>query len=234
MTDQDLISQLQTLKTIHPDKRWVVLARERFAGEEGASAGLWQVSKTFISSIFNATVSYPAAISVAVVALVLTGGISAQSIGKMRGEIGENVSLATLPHHRHISAETAAELVEMKQLAVDKSVKTKEKNVGVKDSEHAVVLNENSDKEAQFKNVLRERIESKIAQVKDRFAQLENGDSALEISLNPRRYEENFKLADEKIALQANDLLKEAETALLDGNLIDALDFVNAIEKLTR
>lgn len=234
MTDKDLILELQTLKSVHPDKRWVVLTRERFAGD-GVRVGAWQVWGVFVSRMLNAAVSYPAAVSVAVVALVLTGGISAQFTGRMHEELGKNLSFAVPSHREHVSYETTKELAEIKQLAI-RSVKTdnetRANNAVAQNSEHTVVLNENSDREAQFKKVLRERIESKIIQVKDLFAQLENGDSAREISLNHRRYEENFKLADEKVAMQVRDLLKEAESALGDGNLIDALDVVNTIEKL--
>lgn len=109
-----------------------------------------------------------------------------------------------------------------------------QRNSAVKDSAEnfTVVFDEDSDKQESFKNALRNRIEAKIGRVKDLFAQLEDGDLAREISLNPRRYEENFKLADAELGKQIKSLLAEAEAALAEGDLIDALDLVNAIDKL--
>ena len=97
---------------------------------------------------------------------------------------------------------------------------------------YAVVFDEDGDAQESFKDALRNRIEGKIGRINDLFAQLEDGDLAREISLNQRRYDENFKLADSELGAQVKVLLADAEAALEEGDLIYALDLVNAIDKL--
>lgn len=210
MTEKELINQLKSLKNIHPDKNWVALSRANFV-ETSPKAG--------ILDILGLTIPRFAAVPVLAAIVALVGGAA------FLENSGQNGVFVASVRNKSLSAETKEEL---------KAIATVVKQVAneANEANYTVVFNENADKQESFKNELRSRIEAKIGKVKDLFAQLEDGDLAREISLNPRRFEENFKLADAELGKQIKGLLRDAEAALAEGNLIDALDLVNAIEKL--
>jgi hypothetical protein len=195
MNDQQLIHQLKSLKSIHPDRNWVALTRSQFAEMS---------PKTSILDIFTFAVPRMAAVPVMAAVVALVGGITIA-----RDANYEEGAFVASVRHKSLSLETKEEI-----------------------TAYTVVFDKDQDKQESFKDALRNRIEVKIGKIKDLFAQLEDEDLAREISLNPRRYEENFKLADEELGKQVKTLLAGAEAALAEGNLIDALDLVNAIEKL--
>jgi hypothetical protein len=147
-------------------------------------------------------------------------------VGLIEKESASN--FASIVSSGKISEETALELDEIKQLITETAPEKPSS------ASHAVVFNEDSDERDNFKDLLRSRIESKINIIQDSFDQLNDGELALEISLNPRRFEENFKLVDEELAKQIKSLLEQAQEALDEGDLITALDLVNAAEKLLK
>ena len=220
MTEKDLITHLKTLKNIHPEQNWVDLTRSKF---------LETSPRTGILNIFSLTVPKMAAIPVMVAVVALIGGIAiVQDVNYEEGVFVASV------RNKSLLAETKEEL---KEIADDVRGRTPSGGTTptVTDGQESaltVVFDENSDAQESFKDALRSRIEAKIGRVNDLFAQLEDGDLARDISLNPRRFEESFKLADNDLGEQVKVLLADAEAALAEGDLIDALDLVNAIEKL--
>lgn len=215
MNDKLLIEQLKSLRNIHPDKNWVALTRTNLQ----ESAAISQKSAEISGGLgwFTFVVPKPLAVPVLAAIVALVGGVAyVQNSGQ------EGVFVSSVKN-KSLSVETKEEIKEIASAVSEYSHKS---------ASFSVVFNEDSDAQTSFKDALRNRIEAKIGRIKDLFAQLEDGDLAREISLNPRRLEENFKLADGKLAEQVKTLLADAEAALLDGNLIDALELVNAIDKL--
>ena len=210
MTDQDLIVQLKTLKNIHPDSNWVNLRRMSLRPERG---NLFSVPG-FLA--MPSLAGFAALIAI----------FSVYQVGLINKESASNFASIVSPGK--ISEETASEINEIKKFAEEIATQNPTS------SSHTVVFNEDSDERDNFKDLLRDRIESKINIIQDSFDQLNDGDLALEISLNPRRFEENFKLVDEELAIQVRSLLEQAQEALDEGDLINALDLVNAIEKLLK
>ena len=219
MTENDLIAQLKTFKNMHPDQSWVDLGRSKFSESN---------PKTGILNIFSLAVPRMAAIPVMVAVVALIGGISLVQ----DADYEEGVFVASV-RYKSLSVETKEEL---KEIAEDVRGGTASGGTAPAATEtpasYTVVFDEDGDAQESFKDALRRRIESKIGKVNDLFAQLEDEDLARDISLNPRRYEENFKLADAELGGQVRILLADAEAALAEGDLIGALDLVNAIEKL--
>ena len=209
MDDQQLINQLKNLKNIHPEQNWVVLTRTKFAETSTPSAS--------IMDIFFFAVPRMAAVPALAAILAFIGGVS------YLANSGEDGVFVASVRNKSLSMETKEEIRELSALISRDPHKS---------ASNAVVFNEDAGRQESFKNALRNRIEAKIGIIKDLFAQLEDGDLAREISLNPRRLEENFKLADGEIGAQVKALLADAEAALAEGNLIDALDLVNAIDRL--
>lgn len=208
MTEKELINQLKSLQNIHPGKNWVALTRSQLAEAS---------PKISILDIFTFAVPKMAAVPVLAAIVALVGGVAyVQNSGQ------DGVFVASV-RSKSLSAETKAEIKEIASAVSEYPYKS---------ASFSVVFDEDSDKQESFKNALRNRIEAKIGRINDLFAQLEDGDLAREIGLNPRRFEENFKLADGKLSEQVKGLLAYAEAALLEGNLIDALELVNAIDKL--
>jgi len=210
MTDKDLIVQLKTLKNIHPDKNWVHLTRTSFRVERGN------------------LVSVPGFLAMPAMAgfAALVAIFSVYQAGLINKESASNFAAIVSPGK--ISDETVSEINEIKQLVEETNPQNPISY------SHTVVFNEDSNERDNFKDLLRDRIESKINIILDSFDQLNDGDLAFEISLNPRRFEENFKLVDEELATQVRSLLEQAQEALDEGDLINALDLVNAIEKLLK
>lgn len=216
MTESELISQLKTLRSINPDEKWVNLTRTRI------------ILKGGIFGIFNFAIPKPVAISAMAMAVAVVGGFNIYSAGFMDTEIGSSPALtASL---RHVLAETAEEVAEVQQIAHE-TVNPPKNN---QNSAHTVVFNQEAEEHENFQALLRERIEKKIAYVKDLFAQVEDGERVREIMQNPRRYEENFKIFGEGLEEQVSALLTDAEKALAEGDLITALDLINAIDKLIK
>lgn len=211
MTDKDLIAQLKTLKNIHPDKSWVYLAKKGLVRES-----------PFVYFLIPRLFAFPAL----AVLTALIGGFSIYQLELIDKESASNFAAIMSPGK--ISQETALEIDEIKQLVVEVDAEN------TSSASQTVVFNEDSDERDNFKDLLRSRIESKINIIQDSFDQLNDGALALEISLNPRRFEENFKLVDEEIARQVKSLLEQAQEALDEGDLITALDLVNAAEKLLK
>lgn len=177
--------------------------------------------KSSMWDIFSLPVPRMAAVPAMAAIVAVVGGVAFLQNSGQGGVFVASV------RYKSLSAETKQELQELKKVAI--AVKPVSAN---KEASYTVVFDEDADKQESFKTALRNRIEGKIGRIKDLFAQLEDGDLAREISLNPRRFEENFKLADGELGKQVQSLLLDAEKALAEGNLIDALDLVNAIEKL--
>jgi hypothetical protein len=177
---------------------------------------------TNATNIFERIFAFPvpkmAAIPVMAAVVALIGGVAVLK----DANYDEGVFVASV-RYKSLSVETKDEIRELSALISRDPHKS---------ASFSVVFDEDADKQESFKNALRNRIEAKIGIIKDLFAQLEDGDLAREISLNPRRLAENFKLADGEIGAQVKALLADAEAALAEGNLIDALDLVNAIERL--
>ena len=225
MTEKDLIAQLKILKNVHPEQSWVDLTRSRFSNTNP------QVMANGIN-IFKRIFAFPvpkmAAVPVMAAVVVLVGGIFlVQDANYEEGELVMSV------RHKSLSVETKEELKEIASIASGSPQSSLPLAAGQADTDvSAVVFNEDGDAQESFKDALRNRIEDKIGRINDLFAQLEDGDLARDISLNLRRFEENFKLADNELGEQVKVLLADAEAALEEGNLIDALDLVNAIDKL--
>jgi len=219
MTENDLIAQLKTLKNMHPDQSWVDLGRSKFSESN---------PKTGILNIFSLAVPRMAAIPVMVAVVALIGGISLVQ----DADYEEGVFVASV-RYKSLSVETKEELKEIASITSGSPQSSLSLAAGQTDTGvSTVVFDEDGDAQEGFKDALRRRIESKIGKVNDLFAQLEDEDLARDISLNPRRYEENFKLADAELGGQVRMLLADAEAALAEGDLIGALDLVNAIENL--
>lgn len=206
MTEKELINQLKSLKNIHPDRNWVAFTRLQFIDSSPKTS-------TSIFDIFSFAVPRMAAIPVMALIVALVGGIAFVQ------NSGQDGNFVASVRSKSLSAETKQEIKEI-AVATDNGLR------------NTVVFNEDADAQESFKDALRNRIEAKIGRINDLFAQLEDGNLAREISLNPRRFEENFKLADNEVGEQVKTLLAGAEAALAEGNLIDALDMVNAIDKL--
>lgn len=222
MNEQELIKQLKTLKNISPDKEWVNFTRSQFI--PGKAAGTRS-----IFDIFMFAVPRPAAVIVMVGVVVVAGAMNMQSAGVLEFEVGTSPALtASL---KHVSGETAEEVAEIQEIVARKLV-TQYANTANEGSVNTVVFNKDAEERENFQALLKERIETKIARFNDLFAQLESGESVLEILANPRRYEQNFKVIAGELGSQIKDLLEQAEQALAEGDLITALDLVNAIEKL--
>jgi len=218
MNEQELITQLKELRNIYPDQEWVVFTRAKLFGE----------NLSVLDRIFGFVVPKPLAIFAMAVVVALLGGINVHNAGIVDFEIGASPALtASL---KHVSNETAVEVAEVQQIVSATIAPPKENE----DSAHTVVFNKDAEERENFQALLRKRIETKIAYVKDLFAQVEDGDLVREIMQNPRRYEENFKIFGDGLDSQVKSLLEDAEKALIEGDLISALDLVNAIEKLIK
>lgn len=221
MTESELIKQLKDLGSIELDREWVVLTRASFIPQKNRN----------IFDVFSLVIPKPFAISAMAAIVALLGGVHIYNTGLIDVEVGKSVALtASL---EHVSDETAGEVAEIQEVAV-KKVTEKNSHKTAEDNKHAVVFNKDAEERENFQTLLRERIETKIAYVKDLFAQVEDGESIREILQNPRRYEENFKIFGEGLDEQVKQLVMDAEEALADGDLITALDLVNAIEKLIK
>lgn len=238
MTEQELIRQLKNLKSIEPERQWVVLTR--------ASLILLPRKNKSIFNVFSFVIPKPLAISVMAIVVAVLGGAHVYNVELADLEINRIIALtASL---KHVADETAAEVAEIQELArVEASAKGSKGNTrgeggkgnygsdsGADGSSHAVVFNKDAEERESFQIFLKERIETKIAFFKDLFAQLDDGERVREITLNPRRYEENFQGVVSEQGEQILELLNEAEQALAEGDLITALDLVNAIEKLIK
>lgn len=228
MTDQELIRQLKILKNIHPDSAWVDLTRSQFSN---INPQITTNTANIFKRIFTLNIPRPLAISAMAAIVAIVGGISFVQNGK------DNVGTFAY-NTKPLSAETREELKEIASL-VSKTVPTiirSDAGIAASDASerrvYTVVFDEDSDAQESFKDALRNRIEAKISKINDLFAQLEDGDLARDISLNSRRFEESFKIADSELGEQVKVLLADAEDALDDGDLIGALDLVNAIDKL--
>jgi len=218
MTDKELITQLKTLRDIHPDKEWADLTRTRLFGQK----------TRILEKIFAFAVPNPLAISAMAVVVAVLGGVNVYNAVIIEFEVGNSPALtASL---KHVADETASEVAEIQQKVSAMAVSAK----ASENPAHAVVFNKDAEERENFQALLRERIETKIAYVKDLFAQVEDGDAVREIMQNQRRYEENFKIFGEGLDEQVKELLESAEKALLEGDLITALDLVNAIDKLIK
>lgn len=223
MTDQELVKQLKTLKNISPDKEWVNFTRSQFIAEKKAGSNIFD--------ILMFAVPRPVAVMAMASMVALAGGAHIYNVGLINFEVGNSPALtASL---MHVSSETAEEVAEIQEIVAKKVVKH-DTNTANEGSANTVVFNQDAEERENFQALLKERIETKIAIFNDLFAQLESGEAVREILLNPRRYEENFEVIAGELGEQVKDLLKEAEQALLEGDLISALDLVNAIEKLIK
>lgn len=233
MTEKDIVKNLKGLKTdIHPDKNWVLLTRQRLLGEEkiNRSLSFSGISKAFFTTYApKPAMVYAAGVFIVVFVAVLAGGYN-----RTLDEIANN-GFGGVHRYGNISGEAIAELNKIAKSANLTAALGDKEAITKPNTSNTVVFREGIDKQELFKKALKENIETKINKLRDSLAQLEDGALAREISLNSRKFEENFeKLANKEIASQVGDLLDGAEGALEDGNLIDALDLVIAAEKLAK
>ena len=226
MNDKELIAQLKSLKNIHPDKDWVILTRNNLVGAKASP-------RFSISHLLDLNFFVPRPVAVSVLGLVVVVAFTASfmNYGLIEDETGSD--FASVSRYGAISNDTVQELKEV--IAAVNGSEVGEVSAG-STVDYTVVFSEDSDKRENFKDALRNRIESKIGFYNDLFAQLNDGDASREISLNPRREELSFNLAYEDAAAQSQieALLEDAQAALDEGNLIDALDIVVAIDKLLK
>ncbi len=238
MTDKELFVQLKILRDIRPDKAWADFTRTRLLGYNNSNINIINILD-MLERIFGFAVPKSLAISAMAVVVAAVGGLNVYNAGIVDLEIGNSPALtASL---RHVTDETASEVAEIQELA---RIETRGgKGNGLKETKGinspdsnapTVIFNKDAEERENFQAILRERIQIKIGYVKDLFAQVEDGDAVREIMQNQRRYEENFKIFGEGLDDQVKDLLADAEQALLEGDLITALDLVNAIEKLIK
>ena len=234
MNDKELITQLKSLKNIHPDKDWVILTRNNLVGAASTrlgEAGAKANPRFSISHLLDLNFFVPRPVAVSVLGLIVVVAFTASfmNYGLIEDETGSD--FASVSRYGAISNDTVQELREI----VD-DVRGPTPSGGTTPTDYTVIFNEDSDERENFKDALRNRIESKIGFYNDLFAQLNDGDASREISLNSRREELSFKLAYEDAAAQSQieKLLEDAQAALDEGNLIDALDLVVAIDKLLK
>lgn len=245
MNDQELIRQLKGFKNIHPSKEWVNFTRAQFASKNHNKNKIFNIFK-----VFELALPRPASVAILASVVVLLGGVHVYRVGLVESEVGSSPALtASL---RHVSRETAQEVAEIQELArseisanggkkntrmgkIDEgdylSTQGREIVEGNYPDSHTVVFNKDAEERENFQTLLEDRIKTKIAFFKDLFAQLDDGERVREITLNPRRFEENFKGVVGERGEQVLELLNEVDQALEEGDLIIALDLVNAIEK---
>lgn len=236
MNERELVNQLKILKNISPDKEWTDLLRSKFITRD----------TSFFARIFSVGMPHYIAIPSMAVFVAVLGGVGVYNAWTVDSEVGASPALtASL---KHVSSETIRELTEIQGLATgmiriksgkenmqEEKVGERDYSDGEEDSDsHTVVFNKDADERENFQALLRERIKTKIDYVADLFAQVDNSELVREITQNQRRYEENFKFFGEGLAEQIKVLLNDAEKALSEGDLITALDLVNAIEKLIK
>lgn len=228
MNDRQLIQQLKLLKNIHPDKHWVALTRSRITQMNVDGKTDERRYGFSLTHLFGLTIPRPVTVSVLglIAIITVTASISQRDAGN---------DFASISRYEPISGETIQELKEIADYVGGRTPSGETTPITAETLvDYTVVFSEDSDKRESFKNALRDRIEAKIGFYSDLLEQLNDGDLTKEISLNSRREELFSKLTDTDIANQVIELLEDAQDALDDGNLIDALDLVNAIERLIK
>ena len=73
MTEKDLISQLKTLRNVHPDQSWVVLTRSQFSNVNPQTTAN---ARNIFERIFSFPVPKMAAVSAMAAVVALVGGIA--------------------------------------------------------------------------------------------------------------------------------------------------------------
>lgn len=225
MRDRDLINQLKTLKNIHPDKNWVALTRSRITQMDADGKTDERRYGFSLTHLFGLTI--PRQVTVSVLGLIVLVTATASV-----AQLGPGNDFASISRYEPVSSETIQELKEIAESVIGNDFEARDSSI--ENVDYTVVFNEDSDKRESFKDALRNRIESKISFYNDLLSQLDDGDLAREISLNPSRGELYSKLTNEETAEQVKELLEGAREALDEGSLIDALDLVTAIDRLLK
>jgi len=259
MTDYQLRKQLKALRDTNPDKEWVGLLHKELISnvDKGGAFSLRGIKGIFSFAIQN-RIAYPA-VAVFVFGAGLFSFVYGRAMNSdMAGIIGslENFSIAKSPSDKFVKADKIRIVMEDAERVVANEVAEELKSIAAEagasytstsslaslDSSEAVsevmlegndvsvlshtttalgvegqdadnesytvVFKENSDSRERFNRLLKDRIEVKFYSVN-----------------------EQIKDKDEQTRNQIGSILNEASAALNAGELIEALELVNAAEK---